>query len=131
MPLLVWIYNSNTGVVEEVPSGVADIELPLGLGWHGPFNTHDDAINFYNLGKAANPGWKAPLSPVPGNVGTAVDNAATSAGQNIASSWLGTNIETLFIRVGEVLLGLVLIAVGVASLTGTTNFISKAVRSKI
>lgn len=129
MPLLVWIYNSNTGVVDEVPTGVADIELPLGLGWHGPFDTHDQAINYYNLNKVKNPGWKQPIGAF--DVGGAIDNAGASAGQKLTSSWLGSNIETLFIRVGEVLLGLVLIAVGVASLTGTSNFISKAVRSKI
>lgn len=127
MPALDWLYNSNTGVVAEMPDPVATVELHLGIGWHGPFNTHDDAINYYNTNKAANPGWKAPIGLDPGK---AISNAASSAGNDV-KSWFSSNAETLILRIGEVLLGLVLIGIGVASITGAGNFISKAVKSRL
>lgn len=122
-----WFYNSDSGSINEVPDIVAWPELHLGLGWHGPFTSKDAAIAYYNLNKAANPGWKAPTG-----LGGTIENTVPGVSTVVnAGSWLQGNIETLFIRVGEVLLGLVLIGIGVASLTGTSNFVSKAVRSKL
>ena len=122
-----WFYNSESGSINQVPDIVAWPELHLGIGWHGPFQSKDQAINYYNLNKAANPGWKAPTG-----LGGTIENTVPGVSTVVnAGSWLQGNIETLFIRVGEVLLGLLLIGIGVASITGTSNFVSKAVRSKI
>lgn len=123
-------YNSDSGSVTQqtVPGWLGgDLEAHLGLGWHGPFKTKQAALDYYNLGKAANPGWKAPTG-VLGTIENTVPGVSQIAG---ATNWFGANIETLFIRVGEVLLGLLLIGIGVASITGTSNFVSKAVRSKL
>lgn len=43
----------------------------------------------------------------------------------------GFNLGSWFMRVGEILLGLVLIGVGVARITGVQNIISSAVKAKI
>ncbi len=43
----------------------------------------------------------------------------------------GFNLGSWFLRVGEILLGLVLIGVGVARITGVQNAISKVVKAKV
>jgi hypothetical protein len=40
----------------------------------------------------------------------------------------GLNLQSWLIRIGEILLGLVLIGVSLAKLTGTSNVISKALK---
>lgn len=128
-------YNSDSGAIsqQQIPDWLGgELTAHLGVGWHGPFKTKQAATDYYNQNKAQNPGWKAPtdnvgqqiLNTTPG--GDAVQNAVGGA-----TSWFGANIETLLIRVGEILLGLVLVGIGVASLTGAGNVISKAVRSTI
>jgi hypothetical protein len=98
----------------------------------GPFATQAEA-------KAAAPGkitigdWTgaaitglmagAGNSPNPAaNVGTGM--AAGTAIDKIASF----NLGSWFLRIGEILLGLVLIGVGVARITGSQNVISKAMK---
>lgn len=132
--LFVWLYNSNTGVVYELPSYMAAAELSSGLGWHGPFNTHDDAITYYNNNAAKNPGWKAPVGAT--DIGAQLGNAGTSAGQaavKVATqdTFKGLNLQTWFIRIGEILLGVILIGVGLAKLTGTSNVISSLAKVPI
>lgn len=123
MPLLEWIYNSNTGYVLELPTPFAEAELHSGLGWHGPFNSREEATSYYNANVGANPGWKAPTT----DVGTTISNAATSGIQR-ATGTDKINYETWILRIGEILLGVVLIGVAIAKLSGTTNAIAKAVK---
>lgn len=68
-----------------------------------------------------------------------VTSRVTQAGGNTASSlgvdptqWFhGFNLGGILLRVGEVLLGIVLVGVGIAKLTGTTNLVAAAVKAKI
>jgi len=132
MALIVYIYNSNTGVIAPIESLLAPVELKSGLGWHGPFNSKQAAIDYYNANKGKNPGWKAPIGVT--DIGTAIGNAGDSAGQKAAEAvgaFKGLNLETWILRIGEIVLGVVLIGVGLAKLTGTTNLISKAAKVAI
>jgi hypothetical protein len=43
----------------------------------------------------------------------------------------GLNLQNVITRLGEIVLGVVLVGVGVAKLTGTSNMVSRAVRMKI
>jgi hypothetical protein len=130
--VLVWLYNSRTGTVVQNIKPLADISLKSGLGWHGPFGSKDDVTAYYEKNKAQNPGWKAPtgfLSSVGNLPGAAVDTA-----QDAATKGLGLtddNIRAWMIRIGEILLGIVLIGVGVAKLSGTTNAVASLVKAKI
>ena len=123
-----WYYNSDSGSINQVPDIVAAPELHLGLGWHGPFDTKQAAIDYYNSGKAANPGWKAPTG-IAGTINNVIVQPATSA---VTGDILGNvKVDQWFIRIGEILLGLILVGVGVAKLTGASNLISTAVKAKI
>jgi hypothetical protein len=102
-----------------------------GTGWHGPFDTKQDALNYYTANASKNPGWKAPT----GLAGTVTNVIGSVPGGGAVASItdpLGNlNLGGWFIRVGEILLGLVLVGVGVAKLTGAANLISSAVKAKI
>lgn len=59
---------------------------------------------------------------------------ATQSGQNKTTSQdiIGSfNVSSWFVRVGEILLGLMLIGVGLARVTGTANFISDVLKTKM
>lgn len=101
----------------------------------GPFNSQAAA-------KAAFPG---PLT-VGDWVGAAVSGAMAGAGNEPvpatsvgAGSAVGTAVDALgsfnigawFLRIGEILLGLVLVGVGVARITGAQNAISNIVKTKM
>lgn len=63
------------------------------------------------------------------NIGRAVTNPAGFAKDAIAADLLhGFNFGNWILRIGEILLGAVLIGVGVAKLTGTDNVISSALK---
>jgi hypothetical protein len=62
------------------------------------------------------------------NIPGAAAQGASKAYQDILG---GFNLGSWFLRIGEILLGLVLVGVGVAKLTGASNFISSAVKAKI
>jgi hypothetical protein len=122
--LFPWLYNSNTGEIAPFPIQVATFELHSGLGWHGPFDSKQEAINYYNANKDKNKGWAAPVGLT--DIGGQLDNAGKSAANDIAKATLGgVNIGVWFLRIGEILVGIVLLGVGVAKLTGTTNAIAK------
>lgn len=77
-------------------------------------------------------------STIANNLGTATGALATipsaaAAGANKAANDLlgGFNIGNWFLRIGEILLGLVLVGVGLARITGAQNFISQAVKAKV
>ena len=123
-------YNSNSGAVNESPEPLAWLNLHSGLGWHGPFETKQAALDYYQKGKASNPGWKAPTGLL-GNVAN-VTGAASAA--DAIKGGLGLsdeNIRSWMIRIGEILLGIVLVGVGVAKLSGTTNAVASLVKAKI
>lgn len=72
-----------------------------------------------------------------GGIGTAIGQTGTLLGQipgaaaKGAESLGGFNLGGWFLRIGEILLGLVLVGVGVARITGTQNAISKIVKTKV
>ena len=124
-----WYYNSDTGAVQQQLQAVAWLDLHAGLGWHGPFATKQDALNFYTQGKAANPGWKAPSglgSNIINSVATAAGNAVGQAGPvgnpltglaAIGDFFSRLSQANTWLRLGEGILGIMLIAVGVARMT--------------
>jgi hypothetical protein len=57
-----------------------------------------------------------------------VPGAAAKGAEDVIGKF---NVGSWFLRIGEILLGLVLIGVGVARITGAQNAISKIVRTKL
>jgi hypothetical protein len=56
----------------------------------------------------------------------AAEKAGASAAKNVVSDiFHGIHVDSLIIRVVEVMLGIVLIGIGVAKLTGADNFVMK------
>lgn len=60
-----------------------------------------------------------------------VPGAAAAGAEKAVNSLGGFNLSSWFLRIGEILLGLVLVGVGIARITGTANVISKAVKAKV
>lgn len=128
--IMKWYYNSWTGAVTESLQAWADVSLlKTGTGWHGPFNTREDALAFYEANKADNPGWRAPTGVI-GNIENAITAPTAIAGEAVSSPFV-KNANVLFLRIGEIVLGLILIGVGLAKLTGTTNAIAKLAKTAI
>lgn len=133
-----WYYNSDTGSIALRP--VWDPLNHAGVGWHGPFDTEQQAIDFYVQGKASNPGWHEPTSSLwqqlknsisSNPVEKAKDNAANKLSElnplNKLNSITEKDIKPWAIRISEILLGLILIGVGLAKLTGqSSNDLTKA-----
>lgn len=126
-----WIYNSRTGAVITLPSLIALAQLKAGIGWHGPFDSKEAAIAYYNANKAGNTGWVAPtsLTGTVGNIPEAVAGTADAAQNTLGLS--DADIRSWMIRIGEILLGIVLVGVGIAKLTGTTNAVAGLVKAKL
>jgi hypothetical protein len=61
---------------------------------------------------------------------SAQNRNVSSSGKGI-DIWNNLDLGNILLRVGEVLLGIVLVGVGIAKLTGTTNFVATAVKAKI
>lgn len=130
-----WWYNHITGTIKEIPV-TAHNEL-LSPGWHGPFDAKLSAETFLATHKAANPSWRDPDD----GDSSILDEARDKAGEivegakdvienlnpfNIVESlnpFRGINLQVWIIRIGEIVLGTVLIAVAVAKLTGADNAI--------
>jgi hypothetical protein len=123
--LMGWYYNSKTGIINHQPRIAMETILHAGLGWHGPFDTEAAAVKYYNDNKATNPGWESPSN----SVGERIQNLAESA--NPLNAFSNANLQAWLIRIGEILLGIVLIGVGLAKLTGTTNAIAGIVKARI
>ncbi len=60
-----------------------------------------------------------------------VPGAAAKGAANAIDSLGGFNLSSWFLRIGEILLGIVLVGVGVARITGAQNAISKIVKTKV
>jgi hypothetical protein len=101
-----------------ISGNALQIRAKYGSVAQGPFPTRDAAE-----AKAHNePG-------IPGNPGAAIAKGVQSL--NPLNVFHGLDLGNVLLRVGEVLLGIVLLGVGVAKLTGTTNFVSSVVKAKI
>lgn len=123
-----WNYNHVTGAVIELPSPQSAVMRAMGLGWHGPFNTKEEAVAFYTANKDAHPEWKAPTG-VAGTIQNAITTGGDIATGKAFTDQLGQlNLGGWFLRIGEILLGIVLIGVGIAKLTGAANAVSKLVK---
>lgn len=108
LPLFKWYYNSHTGAVEQLPEAVGWGELHSGLGWHGPFDTKQAALDFYAQGAAANPGWKAPT----GVVGNIANGAGVVTGPITGAAGAVTDtVVKLTVRTIEAAVGIVLLAI--------------------
>lgn len=124
-----WYYNSRSGVVDDYEEITMFPALHTGSGWHGPFATKEATLKYYNDNKAKNTGWKAPTD----SLSTGASNLADT-GIDAAKGAVGLSNEDLsawFIRIGEVVLGIVLVGIGIAKLTGVSNVVSTAVRAKL
>ena len=131
---MAWYYNSDTGAVQQQNQAIAWLDLHAGLGWHGPFATKQAALDFYNQGHAANPGWKAPAglgANITNALKTAAGNATGQAGPvNLPNPLTGVNAigdffgrlteASTWIRVAEVIAGIGLIIIGLAKLAAGT-----------
>lgn len=74
------------------------------------------------------------LSTGIGQTGTVlgqVPGAAAKGAENAVQSLGGFNLGSWFLRIGEILLGLVLVGVGIARITGAQNAISKVVKTRL
>lgn len=58
-----------------------------------------------------------------------VPQAAAKGAENV--TFHGLNLGSWFLRIGEILLGIVLVGVGVARITGAQNAVSKIVKTKL
>ena len=115
----VWIYNHLTGAVQRWPELQAALLLRL-PGWHGPFATKETALDFYQSHKQSNPGWVAPT----GIIGNVLAPVTTP----VKEIFGGVDLQAWLIRIGEIVLGIVLIAVGIMKLsTDVSQPIAKAV----
>lgn len=129
-----WSYNHITGAVQHLPSVQSSVMRAVAPGWHGPFKTKEEALAFYEQNRTAHPEWKAPTGWL-GNIENAITggaDAVTGGAYSAVTDPLGKlNLGGWFIRIGEILLGIVLIGVGLARLTGVQNVVSKVAKVAI
>jgi hypothetical protein len=109
----VWFYNSTSGSVISEPAFGDTVQSHL-PGWHGPFGTKQEALNFYTQNKAANPGWKAPTG-LAGNLENTVGAANPFSWVAGITGISGTN---LVLRTLKVIIGGTLLLVGIVHLAG-------------
>lgn len=132
--ILDWNYNHITGAVQQLPSPQSAVMRAVAPGWHGPFKTKEETLAFYETNKNAHPDWKAPTGWL-GNIENAITGGAdivTGGAASAITDPLGKlNLGAWFIRIGEILLGIVLIGVGIARLTGIQNVVSKVAKVAI
>jgi hypothetical protein len=133
----VYFYDSHTNAVATANSSPDSLlypdyvfyeaELHAGIGLHGPYNSMA-ALD------AANPGAKtAGAAPIPGAAATgttpqgAVANAVNDTGLNAVGDFFNQLKEgNVWLRIGEAVLGIVLIAVALGKLTGLEDTVKGA-----
>lgn len=125
-----WYYNSSSGSVGNWEEFTVWPALHAGIGWHGPFDTKQAALDYYKNNKAKNPGWKAPTDSTLEQFGNAAGVPDALSGV-LGGGLSDASIRSWMIRIGEILLGVVLVGVGVAKLTGAGNVVSQVVKAKI
>jgi len=149
-----WFYDSRDGNVAEetgIQGVIASGLLHVGGGYHGPFATLQDLINFYNQNAKADPGWVPPqlggylksnpgltgvTSAMEGNPGFAqsaknqVQGSAGAVAGSVGSavgSFLGDlTSRNLWLRVAKIIVGLGLILAGVIHLSGAGKDVAVA-----
>jgi len=129
---MTWFAFKGYGTIDI--AGVQEKQA-VGLGFHGydtqsQAEAHPNSVNllqkaFVNLAEAD---YKQALSQQSQPGGKNSNLADPSSILGIATAGLNANITQWFIRIGEVVLGIVLVAVGVAKLTGVQNTIAKAAK---
>jgi hypothetical protein len=134
-----WFYDSNSGEAENI-SGIADVSLPLyegllhtGTGWH-EYSTQAemDAAVKANGWPAPNQGFANPVTDAENQAGaTAKASASTLTGlPAIGDFFQRLSQASTWERVGEVVLGVILIAVGLAKMTHVVP-VATAIASKV
>jgi hypothetical protein len=71
------------------------------------------------------------LSTGIGQTGTLLGQVPGAAAKGAEDAFKGLNLGNWFMRIGEILLGIVLVGVGVARITGAQNAISSFVKTKV
>jgi len=71
------------------------------------------------------------LSTGIGQTGTTLGQLPGAAAKGAENAFHGLDLGSWFLRIGEILLGIVLVGVGVARITGAQNAISKIVKAKV
>lgn len=141
-----WYYNNISGVITQMPSWDP---VRLAPGWHGPFPTRQAAFDYYNAHKAEHNSifdpWVSPTGPsailtnpmaTSDNIASATSGGFTDTGNigdlaksplnpfNVLKTPFGDiNFGQILLQFTEILIGVVLIGVGLAKLTGTTNIV--------
>lgn len=107
------------------------------LSWYATAHAQSPSLTPYNASVVwlAGTGVGNAVGASVGATGAATNQTATGTvnGLNQFSKDVlgGFNLGGWFMRIGEILLGLVLIGVGVARITGVQNIVSAAVKTKI
>lgn len=120
-----WYYNDTSGLVAD-DSWYNRVYEWEAFNWHGPFKTKEDLFKYFADNQSAHPDWKEPTdSGWKAYKQTIESGAATVTSDVLGVGQNGIQTQNWFIRIGEILLGIVLIGVGVAKLTGAANVVSK------
>ncbi len=122
----VWFYNSISGSVISEPALGDTIQAHL-PGWHGPFGTKQEALDFYAQNRAAHPDWKAPT----GFLGAVGNTVAKAAGAGWSLLWPGAG--HFMLRLAEGVVGIAFLIIGLNALLKQSTGVSagsvvKAVR---
>lgn len=120
-----WFYNTTTGLVIHGTIGAnftAWFDSVNGhlAGWH-----QYDTEQAMNADIKAHPSWAQKVGGLGGEIGN-VGKKAVGGVLGGGDIYHGLNFSGWLLRLGEIMLGIVLIGVGIAKLTGTDNFIMKA-----
>jgi hypothetical protein len=122
-----WFYNSYTGQVIEDTDRVTALgdmlRTKTGTGWHY-YASQIDMLNAIQANKWPPPQYQ---NSIGGNIGNAPKIAGGVLG-NVFSLSGGPADANFWIRLGEGLLGIILIAIGIEKITGSANAITNAVR---
>lgn len=98
--------------------------VSTGLAW-GPYTTQSAA-------RAELTALRNGTAPNPRGLGTATPGTPTESALDKIGDFVGRLSEaSTWLRVGEVLLGIVLLAIGVARITGASNAVSSIVKARI
>jgi hypothetical protein len=124
-----WYYNSRSGIIDDYEEITMWPSLHAGTGWHGPYATKEAALKYYNDNKAKNPGWKAPTESLSEGAGNLAETGVEAVASGIGLS--DEELRSWLVRIGEILLGIVLVGVGVAKLTGSLNPVASLVKAKL
>jgi hypothetical protein len=119
-----WFYNEKSGrIIHEGNTLLAAVQEQLPL-WHA-FNTKAEAEAY----KAAHP----PSWPILGQAADAAGSAVTAGvkGVDVGGFLSALANPNTWLRVGEVALGLILIAVGLAKMTSAIPAVNKIARLAI